>query len=511
MSLTRRGMLQAGAAAITAWALGSCTANNAPGSAPTGPPRKGGTLRVGALGKAAAIARDPFGVQPNDSDYLILSLLYDTVTIPAKSPLVAPRLATGWESSQDLRTWRFTIAENVTFHDGSPCTAEDVAWSVQRLRQSEAGTSRLPGIDVSGIRADGPRTLVLESRYPNSQIPLLLRLTTFVQKKGTTQPAGAPGTGPFKLDWFRDGNARLVRNDHWHGGEVHLDAIEVRMFDRTASMVNAVLTGEIDLASNVGAVAARTAQNREGVQVVRRADDTAHYVVMRAADGPFADPKVREAVKLAVDRKALVDQAISGYGKPANDILGTGDPGYAKEIPQRERDLGRARRLLDEAGFDRSRSYPLLTTEEIPGMAESATLLANQLQEAGIRIDVRKQDQATFLGASRGKAPLYTSFWGTQDSVVFCAGKLLVSDSKVNEAAWHDPTFDAAYRQAVGTAEDHGGARVSHDLQQIQHDRSGLLVWGVADGIDLASDKVGGLPDLPGYGRVQLERAWLDG
>ncbi|GAA1957334.1 ABC transporter substrate-binding protein [Amycolatopsis minnesotensis] len=468
-------------------------------------------MRVGAIGKAAAIVRDPFGVQPNDSDYLILSLLYDTVTIPAKSPLVAPRLATRWEAGEDLRTWRFTLAENVAFHDGSPCTAEDVAWSVRRLRQSEAGTSRLPGIDVSGIRAEGPRTLVIESRYPNSRIPLLLRLTTFVQKKGTTDPAGAPGTGPFELDWFRDGNARLVRNDNWFGGEVHLDAIEVRMFDRTASMVNAVLTGEIDLASNAGAVAARTAGKRDGVQVVRRPDDTAHYVVMRTSDGPFADPRVREAVKLAVDRKALVDQAISGYGKPANDILGTGDPCYAKDIPQRERNIDRARKLLDEAGFDRSRSYQLLTTEEIPGMAESATLLANQLQEAGVKIDVRKQDQATFLGASRGKAPLYTSFYGTQDSVVFCAGKLLVSESKLNEAAWHDPAFDAAYQQVVSTADDKRGAQLSHDLQQVQHERSGLLVWGAADGIDLASDKVGGLPDLPGYGRVQLERAWLSG
>jgi peptide/nickel transport system substrate-binding protein len=511
VSLSRRKVLQAGFAAVTALATTGC---GSPGDATgpitaAGPPRSGGTLRVGALGRAGAVVRDPFGVQPNDSDYFILSLLYDTVTIPGKAPLVAPRLASGWEPSEDLRTWRFTIADNVFFHDGSPCTAEDVAWSVRRLRQSEAGTSRLPGIELSGIRTDGPRTLVLESQYPNSQLPLLLRLTTFVQKRDTADPAGAPGTGPFRLDWFRDGNARLVRNENWHGGEVHLDAIEISMFERTSAMANAMLAGELDLASNVGAVAARSARGRDGIQVVRRADDTAHYVVMRTSEGPFADPRVREAIKLAVDRQALVDQSLSGYGKPGNDILGTADPGYAHDIAPRGRDLEGARRLLDAAGFDRGRRHQLLTTEEIPGMAESATLLAHQLGEVGIAIDVQKQDQATFLGASRGKAPLYTSFWGTQDSVVYCAGKLLASQSKLNEAAWHDEAFDTAYRQAVSTTDPQRGRQSSQELQQLQHDRSGLLVWGVADGVDLAASRVRGLPDLPGYGRVQLERTWL--
>ena len=76
-----------------------------------------------------------------------------------------------------------------------------------------------------------------------------MRLTTFVLKQGTTDPAGSPGTGPFKLDWFRDGNARLVRNDTWYGGRVLLDAIEVQLFEEPLAMANAPLSGEIDLAS----------------------------------------------------------------------------------------------------------------------------------------------------------------------------------------------------------------------------------------------------------------------
>jgi peptide/nickel transport system substrate-binding protein len=338
---------------------------------------------------------------------------------------------------------------------------------------------------------------------------VLARLCTFVIKNGTTDPAGAPGTGPFKLDWFRDGNARLVRNDQWFAGPPWLDAVEVRVFDRPEAMANALLSGAIDLASNVGAVAARTAEGRAGVQVVRRPDDMAMPLVMRTSDGPCADPRVREAFRLAVDREAMVRQGLSGYGTVANDIIGTADPLYAHDIPQRTRDLGRAGQLLDEAGFDRSRTYPLVTTEDVPGLAESASLLAVQLQDVGVRLQVVKQESGTFLGTSKGKAPLYTTYRGTNDSLVQLAGRLMLSSSSANEAAWRDPEFDEAYRQAISTGDPQRHRQFLHRMQEIEHERSGYLLWGMADGVDLAVDTVQNLPKLPGYGRVQLERTWL--
>jgi peptide/nickel transport system substrate-binding protein len=513
VELTRRRLLGTGAALGIGILLASCGSEGAGGSAgaasPVGPPRSGGTLSTGALGRASSITRDPHGVQVNDSDYLILSLLYDTLTVPGSSPIVAPRLAIRWEPSPDLRRWRFELAEDARFHDGTPLTSDDVVWSLRRLRESTIGVSRLPGIDAQGITSDGPRTVVVESNYPNSEIPVLMRLTTFVIKNGTTDPAGAPGTGPFKLEWFRDGNARLVRNDNWFGGRVLLDAIEVQMFENPETMANALLSGEIDLASNVGTVAARVAEGRDGVKIIRRRNDTAIMIVMRAADGPYADPRVREAFRLAVNRETMVKQVLGEYGSVGNDVLGTADPAYARDLPQRKQDLPRAGALLDEAGFDRSKPYQVLTTEDVPGLTESATLFAQQMQKVGVKIEVVQQESSTFLGQSRGKAPLYTTYWGTNDSVIFCAGKLLLSDSTFNEAAWHDPAFDSAYRLALGTPDLDRRTQLMHDMQKIEYERSGYLLWGMAEGMDLAKSTVQGLPQLPGYGRVQLEQTWL--
>lgn len=514
MNVNRRQVLWSGgglgAAALLAACGGSRTSSGSPVNSDA-KPRRGGTLRVGALGRASAITRDPHATQANESDYLVIALVHDTLTAPGAESNTVPRLASRWQASDDLKTWRFTLADGVKFHDGTPVTADDVVWSLRRLRNTPSGASRLPGIRAAGITAEGAGTVVLVSDYPNAELPLLTRLTTFVLKKDTRNEdiGKAPGTGPFKLEWFRSGNARLVRNEHWYGGEPHLDAIEVKIFESPQAMANALLAGQIDVASNAGAVAARTAEKRKDIQIVRRPDDMAMPVVMRTADGPFADAGVRQALRLAVDREAMVTQVLSGYGTVANDILGTGDPVFAKDIPQRGRNLARAKSLLQQAGFDTSKTYRLLTTEDVPGLAESATLFATQVREAGVKIEVVKQESAAFWDKTWLKGDLYTTYWGTNDSVVFFASKTMVSDSAQNEAGWKNAAFDTAYRKAMGTKDPAARAALLHELQQIEHDASGYLLWGMADGIDLAAAPVRGLPTLAGYGRVRLERAWL--
>ncbi|MFI1968635.1 ABC transporter substrate-binding protein [Streptomyces cinnamoneus] len=514
MNLNRRQLLWAGGGMGVAALLTACGGDKESATSPAGDggePRRGGTLRVGALGRASAITRDPHGTQGNESDYLIISLVHDTLAAPGAKSNTVPRLASGWTSSPDLTTWRLTLAKGAAFHDGTPVTAADVVWSLRRLRRTPAGSARLPGIQEDNINADGEDAVVLVSDYPNAELPLLTRLTTFVLKKDTPdkEVAKAPGTGPFVLDWFRGGNARLVRNDRWHGGRVHLDAIEVTMFESPQAMTNALLSGQIDLASNAGAVAARTAAARKDLQVVRRPDDMAMPLVMRTDQGPFADPRVREAMKLVVDREAMVKQVLSGYGTVANDVLGTADPRYAKDIPQRTRDLERAGRLLKEAGFDFGRTYELVTTEDVPGLADSATLFAHQAREAGVKVEVVKQESGAFYEKTWLKGDFYTNYWGTNDSVVFFASKTMVTGAGQNEAQWSDKDFDAAYRKATAAADDTERATALHDLQKLEFERSGYLLWGMADGIDLAAAKVHGLPRLPGYGRVQLEGVWL--
>ncbi|MHA4852678.1 ABC transporter substrate-binding protein [Rhodococcus sp. MSC1_016] len=506
MTFSRRQFISAGLGTTALIALAACSSSES--SEGSGNPSSGGTLRVGALGQPSKIERDPHQTLSNDSDFLITSLVYDALTVPGENPNVAPRLASEWTQLEDLRKWKFTLAEGATFHDGTPVTSEDAVWSLRRLREI-AGETKVPVASVEDIVSDGPSAVVITTAAPNRELPLLLRLMTFVVKKDTTDFTTPVGTGPFKLESYRDGNARLVRNENWHGGTPLLEAIEVTRFDSTTAMANAVIAQQIDLASNVGAVAGRTADGRDNLTVVRRPNDVVIPIVMRTSDGPFADPRVREALRLAVDRDAMVKQVTSGYGTVANDVLGTGDPTYDWSLKQRSRDIEKAKQLLREAGFDTGRTYTLFTKEEAAGEVDSAKLFATQARDIGVTIDVVTQDANAFYDETWLKAPLYTANWGTNDSVIFFASKVMYSGTKWNESGFRDTEFDAAYLEALAAPDDDTYAKASRTLQEIEYARGGYLVWGMADGVDVASSKVQGLPQLGGYGRVQLEKTWL--
>ena len=510
----RQALLRTGRAMLGAIVLGGlagCDGDAAPtggteGSA--GTPKRGGTLRLGALGKRSAIERDPHGVTANDSDLFVDSLVFEALTIPGAGR-TAPRLMSRWEPSRDLTRWNFTIADGATFHDGRSVTADDVVWSLKRLRRTDEGPSRMPGVSERGIRKDSPRSVTLTSETPNAELPLQLRLQTFVLPEGTRDPAKAPGSGPFWLASYRDGNAVLARYDDWHGGDVHLDEIRITMFEDAGALANAAFGGQIDLASNVGPVAARLAKGRPGVRVVTRNNDAAIPIVMRVADGPFADPRVREAIRLAVDRPALVEGALNGFGSVANDVLGVEDPAYAADLPQRTRDTDKAKALLQQARFDTRRTYEIFTAAEVPGQLEAATLFATQMKDVGLRVQVVKQDSAVFYEKTWLKAPLYTAYWGTNDSVGFFVGKTMVSSSAFNETGLRGREVDTLYRKAIGSSERRARRAALRALQGRQYDDGGYVVWGMGDGIDIARDAVRGTPTLPGFGRLFVERAWL--
>lgn len=508
MPITRRNLLRLGLgggalAALPACAIGEdASTSSAPSSEGSG-----GTLRIGAVGQASGIVRDPHQTIPNDSDFLLMSLIYDPLTVPGRDPIVAPRFAESWQPDQKVQTWRFKISPQATFHDGTPATAEDAAWSLRRLREI-GGESRVPVKSPGDITADGDE-LVVTASSPNSLLPALVRLNSFTVKAGTKDFEAAIGTGPFVLESFSEGNARLVRNENWHHGAPKLDAIELSRFDSVSALANAALGGQIDFASNVGAIAGRSAEGRSDLTVLSRPNDVAVPVVMRTSDGPFADPRVREAMRLSAQRSQLVELAYSGYGEIANDILGTADPHYDTSIPQRERDLQRAQDLLREAGFDTSATYELFTKAEAVGEVEMAKAFAEQAADIGVTIEVVEQDVNAFYEKSWTLAPLSTTSWGTNDSVVFLASKYMTSQAEYNETGQQDAEFDAAVAKALETADTDEFGAASKRVQQLEYERGGYIVWGVADGIDIATTKVQDLPTLGGYGRMQLESVWV--
>jgi peptide/nickel transport system substrate-binding protein len=479
------------------------------------------TLRVGALGPASAATTNPYSTFAGDFDMVLMSLVFDPLTVPGGATQVAPRMAVSWRSDDSLTQWTFQLAENATFHDGSPVTAEDVAESLRTLRRTPGQEWKIP-VPEAGIRATGPHEVTLTTDQPNSQLPMLLRLMTFTTKNGTNRSLdGSPGSGPFKIESIGSrtfDRVRLVRHNGWHGnsalpgapaGGAKVAALELTRFAGVQALTDAVVSGQIDLAMNVGPLAARAVAGRADLHVIRRPGDLVVPLAIRCSDGPFADPRAREAIRLAVDREALVKNVLSGYGSVANDVLGTADPAYDRSLPQRVRDLARARALFAQAGTDLGRTYQLFTKDEAFGEVNTAKIIAAQLAEAGLKVEVVQQEAEVFAAQSWHKAALTTVSWGTNDSVLFFADKVLDSKSQINETGFRDPEFDAAHATATSAASAEERALALAELQRIQYDRGGYVVWGTADGVDIASSRVHDAPNLGGWGKVQLERVRL--
>lgn len=227
---------------------------------------------------------------------------------------------------------------------------------------------------------------------------------------------------------------------------------------------------------------------------------------------PFDDPLVRQAFRLIPDRQALIDSALLGFGTVGNDLMGATLWNHAMDLPPREQDLEQARALLAEAGKE-NLEVTLHTSKIVPGFVEAATLFAEVAKGAGVTVNVKKEDPNAYFDTSK----LYThldfaqSFW-TFGSLSLVYEQSLLSDAIWNETHWRDPEFDALVRAAQGATDETQALDLWHQVQQIQYDQGGYVVWANVDILDAAANHVKGVVPSAWFnlGGWNYRDAWLD-
>ncbi|GHH85484.1 ABC transporter substrate-binding protein [Streptomyces capitiformicae] len=505
---TRRALLTVAGALL----LTGCSSSDSPGdaAAPTGKPVDGGTLRYAVTGSPATASNDPHGGLGNESDLLRFALAYDVLTVPGKDGEPKPRLAVSWKPNKAMNRWTFTLRDDAQFTDGRPVRAADVLYSLRRIADKSAENyGRLADFDMKASSADGDHTVVLATRAPMAQAAKALESVSFIVPEGTKDfSKTVPGSGPFKVRTSGAQTAVLVRNDRWWGSRPHLDRIEIQAIADPQARANAVTSGQADVAGSVSPAAVKSAGNSGGLQVVRRKGVTEYPFIMRMDTKPFDDPRVREAFRLATDRKALVDTVFLGYGQIANDLPTPYDPSYPGDLPQRVRDVAKAKELLQQAGHADGLTITLHTTTAYPGMDTAATLYARQLSEIGVKANVKVEPADTYWTAVYAKKTFYTGYYGGI-SFPDLARVGLLSTSPTNETAWKNKKFDTGFTRAMGTLDADRRNTLLADIQRDLWKDGGYVVWGTGDGLDLAARGVTGLPDGPGFQRMFIDQVWM--
>jgi peptide/nickel transport system substrate-binding protein len=500
MSINRRVLFRTAGLALGVAGAGvflNACGTSTPASGPvqnTGPAvaRQGGTLRAVFTGGGAAESLDPFG-SGSPVDFVRGDVVFDSL-FTLRGGEVVPALATGVEVSQGATSFVLKLRAGVKWHDGSPFTAEDVAYSFRFMSSPErAYPSQLSAyFDLDAVQIRDPLTLVVPARQPVGDPALFLAAFPgkMVKNGATLTGATAIGTGAYQVTAFEAGReSRLKRfDDHW-GGKSPADELVLLSLSDPQAKVNAVLTGQADYAGDIPFTTAKTgvASADFEVRTAGETNRTAFGWVLNATIRPFNDPRARKAVRLAVDRQALVDTVLLGYGAPGNDLLCAG----AKYFTPREplaRDLDQARTLVKESGADAA-EIVIRTAEWEIGYNASTQLLVEQLKEIGLKARADVVSPPEFFEPNEVAAANAVAFSSGAVPLAVLYGRL----SAYPPLALADDKFTAAFGTAIGSADEAERAKAWNDVQDIMADRGNTVVWGQADVLSLARKTVAGI------------------
>jgi peptide/nickel transport system substrate-binding protein len=373
----------------------------------------GGTLRVGTNSDPATLNPYVFG---NEFDRNAFRPIYDSLLdYDLTTYEVEPALIESYEVSDGGLTWTLNVRQGVTFHDGSPMTAEDVVWSFEQALKPEA-TRTAPLLSfVEAVVATGDHTVEVALSQPDQLLPhtmIDIRVTPVGHTAYNDDPIG---TGPFELvSWEPNRQLTYVRNDaYWADGLPYLDGLEIRTVPDSSVLVIQLINGEVDLitAAPFGQIAQLV---NAGMVTAVPPDDRAmgfYDIILNTQREPFDDVRVRQALSYAIDREAMV-RSLFGYATVQSNPIPRSSSAFAEDaMNYDDRDVERARELLAEAGYPDGVEFEMFVHRT--GALEwdtGAQVIQQSVADAGFTVNIRGVDIGTWVDFVFGQKDFQAGF-----------------------------------------------------------------------------------------------------
>lgn len=459
------------------------------------------TLRI-AAGEAdgATGTLDP-AQSTADPDAARISLVFERLVVLDEAFSAAPQLATSWESNAAGDEWTFKLREGVKFHDGEAFTARHVVYTFKRLldaKTASPGAASMAAIDPARITAPDDLTVRFALKAATVEFPALIaNRFTYILREGQPESelrTAGIGTGPFKVQNFVPGDdvSTYVRNEnYWRPGLPKVDAVELRAIPEESARIAAIQSGQIDLCWDLGRSGVEDLKANPDVKVVTTRAPFVLTLSAWADTPPFDDARVRQALKLVVDREQVLQLVLRGYGNVGDDNPVAPWVEYALKSEPRKRDVDKAKALLAEAGHPDGIDIELFTSEATPGFIELATLFQAQASEAGIRVKLTKAPAADYWSAVWLKQPFVCSSWSGRGADDALAAPYL-STSDWNETHWKRPEFDALITEARATTDAARRTELYGKAQQLLRDDGGAIISVFPDALGASRANVSG-------------------
>lgn len=352
-----------------------------------------------------AATLDPH-LQWDTDSYTIYRNIFDNLVTRDPSGKIVPQIASAWRYLDDT-TIEFDIQSGVTFHDGSPLTAEDVAFSIRRIIDPNFKSPQLSQFDqIASAQATGPAKVTMKTKTPYPALfAQLVKLSivpkAVVEKVGDQKFNLEPvGSGPYKLQsWQKGVQTALVANDAYWRGKPPFPSVTFRVVPDVATRVADLRTGRADVVRQLGPDEAVATKGDGQLQVLSVPTERIGYLFVNALSGPTTDVRVRRAIAHAIDKKGLIDALLQGFGNPVNVVLTPANFGYVPEVKGYDFDPVRAKALIKEAKAEGA-ALTFLTSPAYDRRLVEA--VQQMLQDVGLKVEIVALDHPTFLRRRQG-------------------------------------------------------------------------------------------------------------
>jgi peptide/nickel transport system substrate-binding protein len=400
---------------------------------------------------------------------------------------IVPALATSWKLVDDT-TWEFKLRKGVAFHDGTPFTADDVIFSIDRVPNVPNSPNSFAQFTrgIESVRKVDDHTIVVKTKARNPQMlsdfANVFIISSKAAKGATTADFNAGkavvGTGPYKLVQFVTGELLVVeRNDGYWGGRPQWARVTEKVIAKDPSRLAALLAGQVDAIDVVPIADLERLKSEGRFAIFRGPAALVHYVALdsnrdvspfvTAKDGkplaanPLKDPRVRKALSLALNRDAIAKRIMEGSGIPASQLLSEQFPTASKSLKPDPHDLARAKALLKEAGWgDGFRLVLHSTGDRYANDSSVAQAIAQMWTRIGIKAEVEALPGSVFFTrASKQDFSAFAAQYGAEDAINGLRALVATYDpargfGTANRVRYSNPIVDNLLTESLTTMDD---------------------------------------------------------
>jgi len=445
------------------------------------------TLRMGVGAQITSIDPHYHNISPNNA---FASMVFDNlIETDDKARLVA-RLAESWRPVGE-GVWEIKLRRGVTFHNGSPFTADDVAFTFERIPQvvNSPGSFRTYSQGVQSVEVVDPYTLRMNTGGPFPLLPVNLAQIPILDRE-THQGAStedfnagrvAIGTGPFRMASHRPGERiELERNETFWGDKPAWQSVDYRMITNNAARTAALLAGDVDIIDQVPTTDIERLRHNADIRMSEI--DSLRFIYfamdhMRDGPSPFItdndgrplprnplkDIRVRRALNMAIDRAAIVSRVMEGVATPTTQLMPEGAYGYAPDLQPPRADQEQAKRLLAEAGYPNGFRLTLHgPNDRYPNDGRIAQAVGQMWTRIGVRTQVELAPFSSFVTrASRQEFSAFLVSWGSSSGEPSSGLRSVIATydrqrgtGSVNRGRYSNPQFDDTLARAMRTLDD---------------------------------------------------------